>query len=92
MAKYVPKDRVPLPPPGSGDINPIAGSSGRLEFLWNIHAVAGLITESASAEIRSVRAAALGSRRARSTAWLIIIRVASCAALVMIVITRSQVE
>lgn len=38
---------VPLPPPGSGDINPIAGSSGRLEFLWNIHAVTGLITESA---------------------------------------------
>jgi hypothetical protein len=38
---------VPLPPSGSGDINPIAGSSGRLEFLWNIHAVAGLITESA---------------------------------------------
>lgn len=38
---------VPLPPKGSAEINPIAGSSGRLEFLWNIHAVTGLITESA---------------------------------------------
>lgn len=38
---------VPLPPRGSGDINPVAGSSGRLEFLFNIHGITGLITESA---------------------------------------------
>ncbi|HTK29870.1 MAG TPA: M14 family zinc carboxypeptidase [Vicinamibacterales bacterium] len=38
---------VPLPPRGSGEINPVAGSSGRLDFLFNIHSVVGLITESA---------------------------------------------
>jgi hypothetical protein len=38
---------VPMPPRGSGELNPVAGSSGRLEFLWNIHGTAGLITESA---------------------------------------------
>lgn len=38
---------VPMPPRGSGELNPVAGSSGRLEFLWNIHAITGLITESA---------------------------------------------
>jgi hypothetical protein len=38
---------VPLPPRESGELNPVAGSSGRLEFLWNIHSVVGLITESA---------------------------------------------
>jgi hypothetical protein len=38
---------VPLPPRGSGELNPVAGSSGRLEFLFNIHSVVGLITESA---------------------------------------------
>ena len=38
---------VPLPPRGSRELNPVAGSSGRLEFLFNIHSVVGLITESA---------------------------------------------
>ena len=38
---------VPMPPRGSGELNPVAGSSGRLEFLWNIHGITGLITESA---------------------------------------------
>jgi hypothetical protein len=38
---------VPLPPRGSGELNPVAGSSGRLDFLWNIHSIVGLITESA---------------------------------------------
>lgn len=38
---------VPMPLPGSGELNPVAGSSGRLEFLWNIHGITGLITESA---------------------------------------------
>jgi zinc carboxypeptidase len=38
---------APMPAAGSGEINPVAGSSGRLEFLWNIHAIPALITESA---------------------------------------------
>jgi hypothetical protein len=38
---------VPMPPRGSGELNPVAGSSGRLDFLWNIHSIVGLITESA---------------------------------------------
>jgi hypothetical protein len=38
---------VPMPPRGSGQLNPVAGSSGRLEFLWTIHGITGLITESA---------------------------------------------
>ncbi|MFN8062028.1 MAG: M14 family zinc carboxypeptidase, partial [Vicinamibacterales bacterium] len=38
---------VPMPPRGSGELNPVAGSSGRLEFLFNVHGIVGLITESA---------------------------------------------
>jgi hypothetical protein len=38
---------VPMPSPDSGEINPMAGSSGRLDFLWTIHGIPGLITESA---------------------------------------------
>ena len=37
---------APMPAAGSGQLNPVAGSSGRLEFLWSIHGGAGLITES----------------------------------------------
>ena len=37
---------APMPAPGSGQLNPVAGSSGRLEFLWTIHGIVGLITES----------------------------------------------
>jgi hypothetical protein len=41
------REWVPLPSRGSGALNPVAGSSGRLEFLWTIHGITGLITESA---------------------------------------------
>ena len=37
---------APMPAPGTGQLNPVAGSSGRLEFLWTIHDIVGLITES----------------------------------------------
>ena len=35
-----------MPAPGTGQLNPVAGSSGRLKFLWTIHGIVGLITES----------------------------------------------
>ncbi len=65
---------VPLPARGTG-INPVAGSSGRLEFLFNIHSVVGLITESArtpgtqtwAARVEQKKLAALATLEAVAT-------------------------